>query len=139
MLQVPTTLSITNSTTAGAEGGSATTSVISGLCKMWAHLSGSGTPAIDDSLNTSSVTDVSTGRRRINISNDLDNVTYSVMSGMIQDGNSGSSRGAAGHHLFSQTAALVEYGIVYGSDSGTNGALSDSGTEDGVSVFGDLA
>tara|TARA_R100000149_G_scaffold62675_1_gene32932 strand:+ start:363 stop:797 length:435 start_codon:yes stop_codon:yes gene_type:complete len=135
---------ITGVATAGSiaitgEGNSTTTNLQQGLLKMWADLSGSGTPAIDDSTNTSSVTDVGTGERRINLTNSMSNTNYMAIAGMINDGNSGGSRGAAGHHLGTQATDSVQYKILYGSTASSDGNVSDSGVQDGCGIAGDLA
>ena len=117
----------------------ATGVVFNGTLKMWADLSGGGTPAIDDSTNTSSVTDVGTGERRINLVNSMSNTNYMTIAGMINDGNSGGSRGAAGHHLGTQATSSVQYKILYGSTASSNGNLSDSAVQDGCGMAGDLA
>jgi len=135
---------ITGVTTAGSiavtgEGNSTTTNLQQGLLKMWANLSGSGTPAIDDSTNTSSVTDVGTGERQINLTNNVSNTNYMTFSGMLNEGNSGGTRGAAGHQLNGQTTSSVKYKIVYGSTASSDGALSDSAVDDGCAIAGDLA
>jgi len=135
---------ITGVTTAGSiavtgEGNSTTTNLQQGLLKMWADLSGGGTPAIDDSLNTSSVTDVASGERRINLTNSMSNTNYMVIAGMINDGNSGGTRGAAGHHLGTQATGSVQYKTLYGSTASSDGAVTDSHTQEGAGIAGDLA
>ena len=122
-----------------AEGGTNTTNLAQGLLKMWADLSGGGTPAIDDSLNTSSVTDVASGERRINLTTSMGNTNYMVIAGMINDGNSGGTRGAAGHHLGTQATGSVQYKTLYGSTASSDGAVTDSHTQEGAGIAGDLA
>ena len=50
-----------NSMTIRGEG-SAQTSIQQGLCKAWVKLNGTGTVAINNSFNTSGITDEGTGR-----------------------------------------------------------------------------
>ena len=135
---------LTGVTTAGSiavtgEGNSTTTNLQQGLFKMWADLSGGGTPAIDDSTNTSSVTDVGAGERRINLTNSMSSTNYMVIAGMINDGNSGGARGAAGHHLGTQATGSVQYKTMYGSTASSDGNLTDSHTQEGAGIAGDLA
>jgi len=135
---------LTGTSTAGSilvtgEGNSTTTNLQQGLLKMWADLSGGGTPAIDDSTNTSSVTDVGTGERRINLTNSMSSANYMAIAGMINDGNSGGARGAAGHHLGTQATGSVQYKTMYGSTSSSDGNLTDSHTQEGAGIAGDLA
>jgi len=135
---------LTGVTTAGSiavtgEGNSTTTNLQQGLLKMWADLSGGGTPAIDDSINTSSVTDVGTGERRINLTNSMSSTNYMVIAGMINDGNSGGARGAAGHHLGTQATGSVQYKTMYGSTASSDANLTDLHTQEGAGIAGDLA
>ena len=58
--------------------GSATTDVTQGLAKCWMRMTGSGTPAINDSLNITSLTDQATGNFRVAIANDMSSRFYSA-------------------------------------------------------------
>ena len=67
---------LTGTTSAGSilvtgEGGSTTTNLQQGLAKVWADVTGVSTAAINDSLNTSGLTDNGTGDYTIAYSNDL--------------------------------------------------------------------
>ena len=75
------TNTLTGTTSAGVinvtgEGGSTTTNLQQGLTKAWTHLNGTGTIAIQDSFNTSSATDRSTGRYEFNRTNNMVNRLY---------------------------------------------------------------
>ena len=48
--------------------------------KAWVNFNGTGTVAIRDSYNVSSITDVGTGGYRLNYTNALSNSAYSVVS-----------------------------------------------------------
>ncbi len=112
--------------------------VMEGSAKSWVDLSGLGSPAIDDSLNASSVTDVGTGNRRINFASAMSNANYSVLAGMIEDGNTNGNRGASGHQVENKTTALYQYFVFFGSSASSDGGASDVAV-DGGSVLGDLA
>ena len=58
--------------------GSNTTSVTQGVCKQWVKYDSTGTFEVDDSFNTSSVTDNGTGNAQPNINNDFANVDYAT-------------------------------------------------------------
>ena len=58
--------------------GSNTTSVTQGVCKQWVKYDSTGTVEVDDSFNTSSVTDNATGDARPQINNDFANVHYAT-------------------------------------------------------------
>ena len=60
-----------------SEGGAVTTNIAQGLAKQWIHLNGTGTIAIVDSFNTTSITDVGTGEYTVTIANDMANIGYS--------------------------------------------------------------
>ena len=134
-----TNVKVGNTSTYVADGGSATQNLVQGLLKMWADLSGGGTPAIDDSLNTSSVTDVGTGERRINLTNSMSNTNYMVIAGIIHDGNSGGARGAPSHQSGDKLTGSVQYKIFYGSTTSSDGDETDGASVDGCAIAGDLA
>jgi hypothetical protein len=84
----------TGVTTAGSidvtgEGNSTTTNLQQGLAKAWTHLNGSGTIAVQDSFNTSTVTDRATGRYEFNRTNNMVNRVY------VCSGSSSASTGDA--------------------------------------------
>ena len=116
-----------------------TSYVVQGSAKAWADVSGSGTPAVDDSLNIASVIDVGTGNRKYTVSNALSNTNYVVLSGIVSDGNTNGSRGASGQHIYSKATADFAYYCYYGSTAGSDGNLSDAFTIDGLALNGDLA
>ena len=122
--------------TAGSLG---TQFVVNGSAKAWADVSGSGTPAVDDSLNIASVIDVGTGNRKYTVSNALSNTNYVVLSGMVSDGNTNGNRGASGQHIYSKATANFAYYCYFGSTAGSDGSASDSFTIDGFALNGDLA
>ena len=71
------------STTGGSinvlgEGTSATTNLQQGLAKMWTHADNSGSTAINDSFNTSSITDTGTGFMKYTSTNNMSSANYAV-------------------------------------------------------------
>ena len=80
------TNSFTGKTTAGSisvQGeGSNTTNLQQGLCKQWIHFNGTGTIAILDSFNTTTIVDNASGDYQVTIANNMANDDYSV-SGTI--------------------------------------------------------
>ena len=56
----------------------ATSFVAGGSAKTWVNFNGTGTIAIRDSLNTTSLTDNGTGDQSVTIANDMDNANYSL-------------------------------------------------------------
>jgi len=134
-----TGISTAGSISVVAEGGSTTTNLQQGLIKVWADYSGGGTPVAADSFNCSTITDVSTGRKNQAFTNNMRSANFFVIDGMIADGNSGSTRGGASHHFYTQASSSIEYAAMYGSTSASNGNFTDSHTVDGCGVAGDLA
>ena len=59
-------------------GSLATNYVVEGSNKMWCNFQGTGTAAIRDSFNTSSITDNGTGDYRFTFTNAMNNVNYST-------------------------------------------------------------
>jgi len=50
------------------------------VCKAWVNFNGTGTVAIRDSYNVSSITDLGTGGYQVNITNAISNANYTVTS-----------------------------------------------------------
>ena len=72
---------LTGKTSAGditvtSEGGAATQSLQQGLTKAWVNFNGTGTVAVRDSLNTSSISDSGTGKYSYNGSSSFSNANY---------------------------------------------------------------
>jgi len=79
------TNTLTGTTSAGSivvtgEGGSTTTNLQQGLIKNWSLITvSSGTPSTDDSFNTASLTDDSTGNVFINLTNAMSSINYTTL------------------------------------------------------------
>ena len=67
---------------ATSEGGANTTNICQGLAKGWCHLTGTGTPTAEDSLNVGSITDTAAGRYTFNFSTNFGNANYVCVSGI---------------------------------------------------------
>jgi len=63
-----------------SEGGSATMQLQQGVLKVWGNITHSSPLTINDSLNTSSLTDYGTGDAQPNYTNNMANDDYSVTS-----------------------------------------------------------
>jgi hypothetical protein len=70
------TMNSTGQTTIVGEGGTTTTSLQQGLAKHWVMFDGSGTPAIQDSLNSASITDNGTADYTTNLTNNMSNSNF---------------------------------------------------------------
>ena len=86
------TMNSTGQTTIVGEGGTTTTSVQQGLCKVWCNFNGDGTIATRDSFNVASLTDNGTGDTTINFTTNLGDTNYTIgVSSVTQSNNSGKS------------------------------------------------
>ena len=59
-------------------GSLATNFVVNGSAKQWVNITGTGTPAANDSFNTSSITDTGTGYHTPNLTNAMSNANYGI-------------------------------------------------------------
>ena len=107
----------TGVTTAGSilvtgEGNSTTTNLQQGLAKAWYDVDGSGTAAINDSLNGSSLTDHGTGDFTLTRTNPMSNLTYG-MAGM-SDFDGGDSRAVtitSSQHNTPRTTTVMRHAL----------------------------
>jgi hypothetical protein len=68
----------------------ATQNGMTGIAKAWVNFNGTGTVAIRDSFNVSSITDNGTGDYTVNFTTAMPNANYSVVfGGRRSSGNSG--------------------------------------------------
>jgi len=59
------------------------------LCRLWVRFNGTGTVAINDDFNVSTITDAGTGNYTVNFSNALPNANYAALA----TGTAGSTSG----------------------------------------------
>ena len=59
--------------------------IVSGTAKAWVNFNGTGTVAIRRAFNVSSITDISTGDYRVNLTNAMSDANYAVVTGSRQD------------------------------------------------------
>ena len=123
-----TNVKIANNSVTVAEGGSATTTTVQGLAKMWFYKNGTGTIAISDSFNCASVTDDGTGDYDPFFTNNMNNTVYSIAGACPAGPGDASVLGAA-------TLATNKYRLLV-SDGGVNLEDQDPAM---TQVNGDLA
>ncbi len=100
------------------------------IAKAWVHFNGSGTVAINDSYNMSSVTDRGTGRYKVNFSAAMSSTSYTA-SGTVSEGSD-------------STTPFVIRATTYDTDgftfvtnfSGTSSVGYQDATDATVTVFG---
>ncbi len=71
-----TNVKIGNTSTYVSENSTTTQNAVQALCKAWYDIDGSGTAAINDSFNASSLTDHGTGDFSVTRTNAMNNLTY---------------------------------------------------------------
>lgn len=59
----------------------ATQNGMTGIAKAWVNFNGTGTVAIRDSFNVSSITDLGTGQYTVNFTTSMPNANYSAVTG----------------------------------------------------------
>ena len=106
--------------------------VVNGSAKAWVNFNGTGTAAIQDSLNMSSLTDNGTGDYTLTYSNSLAGVFSNIVA-CSQSGRSVTQRAMA---YDSTTASSFIMGTYI--DAGSTQTAFDNALNDAV-VFGDLA
>ena len=110
------------------EGNSTTTNLQQGLVKQWGRIN-QDTPAILDSFNSSSLTDVGTGTHRFVFTNNMSNANYAC-SGMAQA--EAVARGTQYTNSANNSTSLVERFDI------ENGGTRDAGNSATITC-GDLA
>ena len=113
--------------------GTATTSLQQGLCKHWIHFNGTGTVAILDSFNNTSITDNGTGDYQVTIASDMANDDYSVSGTMCFEATGTSSAARQGPAV--NEHAVSSYQVYCGSNTTTQ----DDTAVINLQTMGDLA
>jgi len=116
---------------AKSEGGAVTTNIAQGLAKAWINFNGSGTIAIRDSFNITSIADNGTGDYDITIANDMANANYATLFG----GGEGADANSGGRipNLSIQSASVMDVYCMNLDNQATDGVVQNLG------FFGDLA
>ena len=78
-----TNVKIGNTSVTVSEGGSATTNTAQGLTKQWSKYDQLNSSTVDDSFNTTSITDTATGKYVSNFTNNMNNANYSASGSCI--------------------------------------------------------
>ena len=76
-----TTAKVTTIQDASGNNGSTPEQIGQGRAKVWVNFDGTGTPAISDSLNASSITDNGAGNYTVNFTTAMSNANYCVVQG----------------------------------------------------------
>ena len=110
--------------------------VAGGSAKVWVHYNGTGTIAVYDSLNVSSLNDSSTGQHQYNYTNNMSSTNYTHIGGAGTA--SGSTTTSVDVRCYGVTASTSQSGnnVFYSASSGTG--VYDA-THNAASNHGDLA
>ena len=128
---------LTGVTTAGSiavtgEGNSTTTNLQQGLGKLWCHLDMNTENTIDDSFNTSSIEDRSTGKISVTATNAMASINYTSVGGCWNGSSDNYGRFVSPDEA--RTTTVVKQTTV----TGTTNPLLDCQDVDIIN-FGDLA
>ena len=137
------TLAVTGVHTVGnnavitSEGGAVTSNLVQGLAKEWVNFDGSGTVAIRDSTNVSSITDNGTGSYRIVMTTAMGNTDYANCTNTVTNIDTGAQ-------AFTITSvnniSTTEINVATRREDNNAPSLSTSDSNlNMVSTFGDLA
>ena len=107
--------------------------VVNGSAKAWFNYNLNGTPAIKDSLNTSSLNDDGTGQATVTYTNNISGSDYAI-GGDTTNGNAGSTMYTMNFHT--STTSNVQMDSWYISTG--NATQQDTADNRGI-VMGDLA
>ena len=113
-----------------SDGGAVTQNLVQGLMKAWINFNGSGTIAIRDSFNITSITDNGTGDYDVTIANDMANANYATLFG---GGEGTGNSGGRIPNLSTAAAGVLDVYCMNLDNSAVDGAVQNLG------FFGDLA
>jgi hypothetical protein len=83
------TIKVNNLQTASGGSNSTPEEIQQGRAKAWVNFNGRNTPSIRDDFNVSSITDLGTGKYKINFTNALANANYAVGGSAAELGSTG--------------------------------------------------
>ena len=102
------------------------------LGKVWVDFNGTGTVAIRDSFNVSSITDHATGDYTLNFSNNMGNANYAVAGCTI-----GSTNNYFNHVFGSSDSQLSTSSVRFRTAATTNPNNTQDTTYNHIIIFGD--
>jgi len=100
----------------------ATQNGMTGIAKAWVNFNGTGTVAIRDSFNVSSITDNGTGDYTVNFTTAMPNANYSCVRSVAA---SGTNTAVITMGTISQTTSAIRYETGYVSSLGASGVKLD--------------
>ena len=135
---------VADTLTHSTAGSIATNYVVEGSAKAWVNFNGTGTIAVRDSLNHSSLTDNGTGNHDTSFSASFNNANYSVATNSVAESNH--PRGvygvgvaiSSGGTAVSMTTSAIRLYSNYNASSSSDGAAWDNQINL-LNFMGDLA
>jgi hypothetical protein len=117
-----------------AEGGTNTTNLQQGLSKAWINMNGTGTIAIRDSFNITSIADNATGRYTPTITNNMSSDDYAGFGGgCVNETTSNNQQARQGPSINVQATANFQI------NCGSNTYAQDDWEQPTAGLLGDLA
>ena len=117
-----------------AEGGSTTTNLQQGLSKAWINMNGTGTIAIRDSFNITSIADNATGRYTSTITNNMSSDDYAGFGGgCVNETTSNNQQALQGPSINVQATANFQI------NCGSNTYAQNDWEQPTAGLLGDLA
>ena len=90
--------------------------IVSGTAKAWVNFNGTGTVAIRQSFNVSSITDIGTGHYRVNFTNAMLDADYSVI---VLAGSSSSSTNYRTFLHYSEAPTTTTFRVLFNNAGDT--------------------
>ena len=116
---------LTISTLNNDTGVLATENGMTGIAKAWVNFNGTGTVAIRDSFNVSSITDNGTGEYTVNFTTAMPNANYSTTLGASESTSAMVSSVSLVFNYFTNSATTTSVKVQTGTDiTGANFAFS---------------
>ena len=128
---------IGNNAVITSEGGAVTSNLVQGLAKEWVNFDGSGTVAIRDSFNVSSIADNGTGTYQIVLATAMGNTTFTNCTNAVTTIDTGAQ---AFNFTSASIVSTTSIGVATRREDNNAPSLSVTDAEqNAVSTFGDLA
>ena len=112
------TIKVNNLQTASGGSNSTPEEIQQGRAKAWVNFNGTGTIAIRDDYNVSTITDHATGQYTVNFSNAMPNANYAFTGIVSSDGDNGNESIVSKHGSSTVTTSAIRIRVTKTSDAG---------------------
>ena len=131
--------SLTATTTVPSEGGAVTTNLVQGLAKAFVFLQQTGTQAVFDSLNNSSIVDQGVGQTQVNLSSAMSSIRYGTAGSVIGSGTSWEAVSFVGGNNAASVNTTSSYSMATRDAYPSNGGVTRDMGQVSLMNTGDLA